>query len=139
MRRLIGCFGLLVLLLAPAVCAADSYDFIMPFGFVSTGTVTRLDNNALCYPNPFRPGTENVTIAYHIVPDQVVKIYIIDLTGSVIKTFTADSANKGPDGYSQATWDGQTAYGNLVANGVYLVKIVANNKSACSTKLMAVR
>ena len=119
--------------------AVSAFSPIVSNPGTDTPTVARLDSNLLCYPSPFKPGTDSVTIAYLLVADQEVKIYILDLTGTIVTLLTANSANRGTDGYSRASWDGKTGFGAYVGNGLYLVKVSASNKVIGSTKVMAIK
>ena len=93
----------------------------------------------ICYPSPFDPDSETATIAYRYIPDVDVKIYIINISGTVVKLVSANSASRGADGYSRAYWDGSTAYGAKVGTGGYLLNIVAEGKRIAKTKLIAYR
>ena len=89
----------------------------------------------IAYPSPFNPATEQVTIAYQHTTDETINIYIMDITGVVIKQIRTNSATtRGADGYSRTTWDGGGA-----GTGVYLVQIIANNKIVGRTKVILLR
>ncbi|MBN2058289.1 MAG: T9SS type A sorting domain-containing protein [Candidatus Saganbacteria bacterium] len=103
-------------------------------------TVPTSEGEIVSYPNPFNPDSgETANIAYRYAQDVQVKVYIIDITGTILRTIDANSADRAGDGYSRVGWDGRTAFGTTVANGVYLVQIVYNGKTIAKTKIMVLR
>lgn len=102
-------------------------------------TVATFEGDAIAYPNPFTPGTESITIVYRLTEDAEVKVYIFDITGQVVRTISALSSNRGTDGYSRVVWNGSSAFGGYVANGVYLVRIAHNGKTIGKTKILVFR
>ena len=102
-------------------------------------TVATFEGDAIAYPNPFNPATESITILYRLVQDAEVKVYIFDITGQVVRTISTLSANRGTDGYSRVVWNGTSAFGGYVANGVYLVRIVHDGKIIGKTKILVFR
>jgi hypothetical protein len=101
--------------------------------------VATFEGEAIAYPNPFNPNVESVTIIYKLAEDAQVKVYIFDITGKVVKTISALSSSRGADGYSRVVWDGTSAFGGYVANGVYLVRIVYKGKTIGKTKILVFR
>jgi Peptidase family C25/CARDB len=85
-------------------------------------------SNMLNYPNPFTTSTAFVfTITGSQVP-QNIRIQILTITGKVIKEITEDEL--GPlhvgTNITQYKWDGTDMYGQKVANGVYLYRVLTN-------------
>ena len=80
-------------------------------------------DNIINAPNPFEKDT---VFTYDLTqePDDVtIKIYTV--SGRLIKTFQRVSARRG---YNEEYWDGRDEYGNMLANGVYLYKIVVKTE-----------
>ncbi|MBM3239303.1 hypothetical protein FJZ31_23670 [Candidatus Poribacteria bacterium] len=76
-------------------------------------------DNIINAPNPFEKDT---VFTYDLTqePDDVtIKIYTV--SGRLIKIFQNASARRG---YNEQYWDGRDEYGNMLANGVYLYKII---------------
>lgn len=103
-------------------------------------TVNTAEVSIISYPNPFNPDRpESITIAYKMTQDVDVKVYIFDITGQLMRTITVSSSNRGPDGLSRVSWDGKSNFGEVVENGVYLVRIVAGGTTAARTKIMVLK
>jgi hypothetical protein len=90
----------------------------------------RLIGTPLNYPNPFRPKHgEKTTIAYALTVNDEVTLYIYDITGTLIlKRVYASGITGGKAGYNEITWDGINDFGEIVQNGVFLYRIVVDNK-----------
>ncbi|MBN1559168.1 T9SS type A sorting domain-containing protein [candidate division KSB1 bacterium] len=75
------------------------------------------------YPNPF---SQHTSFTYMIENDRAcdVTIKIYTIAGRLIRVI--QSAD-GDVGYNQTYWDGADDYGDRLANGVYLYKIIAND------------
>ena len=84
-------------------------------------------SNVLNYPNPFSTATHFVfTITGSEQPDYF-NIQIMTITGKVVREITMDdlgSMNIGRN-VTQYAWDGKDTYGDQLANGVYLYRMVA--------------
>ncbi len=81
------------------------------------------------YPNPFSTSTRFVfTLTGSVIPDQL-KIQIMTVTGKVVKEITQNEL--GPirigNNISEYAWDGKDAYGDQLANGVYLYRVIILN------------
>ena len=89
------------------------------------------------YPNPFSSDTY-FTFKLTQIPDQL-KIRIFTVAGRLIKQFTLNPYNLNY-GFNRIYWDGRDQDGDLVANGVYLYKVVmsANGKVQSLTQKLAV-
>lgn len=106
----------------------------------SVPTVVTPEGDIICYPNPFNPDLpESITIAYKLPQDVLVKVYIFDITGQIVRTILAYSSSRGADGFSRVSWDGRSGFGEVVGNGVYLVRIVQDNKTLARTKIMVLK
>ena len=72
------------------------------------------------YPNPFREETD---FTYYLTqPADEVTIKIFTLAGRLIATIEHAPANAG---FNRAHWNGRDADGEVLANGVYLYKLIA--------------
>jgi hypothetical protein len=85
-------------------------------------------SNMLNYPNPFTTSTAFVfTVTGSEVP-QNLKIQIITVTGKVVRDITKEELGPLHIGrnITEFKWDGTDQYGQKVANGVYLYRVVTN-------------
>ncbi len=76
----------------------------------------------LNFPNPFRTGTQ---FAFEISSPADVKINVYTLGGKRI--YSTDNFYFPNAGYHTIDWDGRDAYGQLIANGVYLYRLKATD------------
>jgi flagellar hook assembly protein FlgD len=89
--------------------------------------------NVMNYPNPFTTSTRFVfTLTGTKIPD-VFTIQILTITGKVVREITKDELgpiNIGRN-ISQYAWDGTDEYGDRLANGVYMYRVIMkiNGKS----------
>jgi flagellar hook assembly protein FlgD len=71
------------------------------------------------YPNPVRPGYTGLITIDGLIRDALIKI--TDISGNLVyETYS----NGG-----RATWNGKTANGQQVGNGIYLVLVATNDGS----------
>lgn len=102
--------------------SGDQY-FRISFEVINESTVT----NILNYPNPFSTSTQFVfTLTGSEQPDYF-KIQIMTITGKVVKEITNDeigTLNIGRN-VTKYAWNGKDTYGDQLANGVYLYRVVA--------------
>jgi|GEM_PF-5432014 hypothetical protein len=80
------------------------------------------------YPNPFNPSTK---INYSLPNSAYVRIIVYDILGREVKTLVNAEQNAGR--YT-LNWNSDDNYGNRVASGIYIYRIVAGN--FVSTKKM---
>ena len=80
----------------------------------------------LNYPNPF---STNTRFVYTLTGDQIperFEIQIFTITGKLVKVI--DLAEMGDIQYgrniSKYAWDGRDEFGDMLANGVYVYKVV---------------
>jgi hypothetical protein len=81
------------------------------------------------YPNPFSSSTRFVfTLTGSEIPNQI-KIQIMTVTGKVVREITQDEL--GPirigNNLSSFAWDGTDEFGDKLANGVYLYRVIVKN------------
>jgi hypothetical protein len=85
-------------------------------------------SNMLNYPNPFTTSTAFVfTITGSQVP-QNIRIQILTITGKVVREITKDELGPLHIGrnITEFKWDGTDQYGQKLANGVYLYRVITN-------------
>jgi hypothetical protein len=85
-------------------------------------------SNLLNYPNPFTTSTAFVfTITGTVVP-QNIRIEILTITGKIVKEITKDELGPLHIGrnITEFRWDGSDMFGQKVANGVYLYRVLTN-------------
>lgn len=85
-------------------------------------------SNMLNYPNPFTTSTAFVfTITGSEVP-QNIKIQVLTITGKVVREITKEELGPLRVGrnITEFKWDGTDQYGQKLANGVYLYRVVTN-------------
>jgi len=85
-------------------------------------------SNMLNYPNPFTSSTAFVfTITGSQVP-QNIKVEIMTITGKIVREITKDELGPLHIGrnITEFKWDGTDQYGQKLANGIYLYRVVTN-------------
>jgi hypothetical protein len=86
-------------------------------------------SNVLNYPNPFSTSTRFVyTLTGSSTPDHF-KIQIMTMSGKVVREITEQEIGPLKVGthMTDYTWDGRDEYGDKLANGVYIYRIVAKD------------
>ncbi len=95
--------------------------------------------NVYNYPNPMK-GETYFTFKLTQIPDEM-RIKVYTLTGRMIKEFNLTSSELKYD-FNRIYWDGRDTDGDLIANGVYLYKVILKKGSEFSEitqKLAVVR
>ncbi|HEX7844551.1 MAG TPA: C25 family cysteine peptidase [Chitinophagaceae bacterium] len=85
-------------------------------------------SNMLNYPNPFTTSTAFVfTITGSEVP-QNIRIQIMTITGKIVRDITKDELGTLRIGrnITEFKWDGTDQYGQKLANGIYLYRVITN-------------
>ncbi|MDP4263024.1 MAG: C25 family cysteine peptidase [Bacteroidota bacterium] len=85
-------------------------------------------SNMLNYPNPFTTSTAFVfTITGTEVP-QNIRIQILTITGKIVRDITKDELGPLHIGrnITEFKWDGTDQYGQKLANGIYLYRVITN-------------
>ncbi len=97
-------------------------DFEISFEVINHSTIT----NVLNYPNPFSSSTQFVfTLTGTEVPD-LFTIQIMTITGKVVREINRDEFGDLHIGrnITAYSWDGRDQFGDQLANGVYLYRII---------------
>ena len=103
---------------------AGALEFHVVFSVINKPMISNLLN----YPNPFTTSTAFVfTITGSEVP-QNIRIQILTITGKVVREITKDELGPIRIGrnITEFKWDGTDAYGQKLANGVYLYRVLTN-------------
>ncbi len=74
------------------------------------------------YPNPFNPTT---TINFDLPEIADVKLIIYDITGRKVRTLVNNSGVAA--GYKKIVWNGRDDFGNGVATGMYIYRLIAGD------------
>lgn len=96
-------------------------------------------SNLLNYPNPFTTSTAFVfTITGSEVP-QNIRIQILTITGKVVREITKSELGVLRVGrnITDFKWDGTDQYGNKLANGIYLYRVITNQNGKALEKYKA--
>jgi hypothetical protein len=103
---------------------AGKIDYHVDFRVISKPMISNMMN----YPNPFTTSTAFVfTITGSEIP-QNMRIQILTVTGKVIREITENELGPLHIGrnITDFKWDGTDMYGQKVANGVYLYRVLTN-------------
>lgn len=96
-------------------------------------------------PNPFNPSVQAETfLNYDLSSNYTITLYLFDLSGELIwQKYIQAGEEGGKQGPNLVPWNGKNLYGQGVANGVYIFKILAEvggaKKSIASGKLIVLR
>ena len=97
-------------------------------------------SNMFNYPNPFTTSTAFVfTITGSEVP-QNIRIQIMTVTGKIVKDITKHELGDLHIGRNITSykWDGTDQYGQKLANGVYLYRVITNLNGASLDKFKTI-
>ncbi|BDS13534.1 putative type IX secretion system sortase PorU2 [Aureispira anguillae] len=89
-------------------------------------------SNMLNYPNPFSTSTQFVfTLTGRELPDYM-KIQILTVTGKVVREIMQEELGTLRIGINRTeyAWDGKDEYGDQLANGVYLYRVITKRDGA---------
>lgn len=101
---------------------SGDYEYDIEFEVDHHSSVTHLMN----YPNPFSTSTQFVfTLTGAVIPDEFT-IQIMTITGKVVREITVGELGPIKIGrnITEYTWDGTDEYGDYLANGVYLYRVI---------------
>jgi hypothetical protein len=104
---------------------SGAWNYIISFEVKTKNSISQLLN----YPNPFSTSTRFV---YSLTgePPAYFKIQIMTISGEIVREITQDEIGLLEVGThtTDFAWDGRDQYGDLLANGVYLYRIVAKDQ-----------
>lgn len=104
--------------------SAGSMEYRVVFEVINKAMIS----NMLNYPNPFTTSTAFVfTLTGSEVP-QNIRIQILTVTGKVVREILKDELGPLHIGrnITEFKWDGTDQYGQKLANGVYLYRVITN-------------
>ncbi len=102
---------------------SGALDYSVDFTVINASMIS----NVLNYPNPFTTQTQFVfTLTGRELPEYM-KIQIYTISGKVVKEISMDELGPIHIGINrtQYAWDGTDQYGDRLANGVYLYRVIA--------------
>lgn len=100
-------------------------DYNIQFEIINKQTITEVLN----YPNPFSTSTRFVfTLTGNEIPD-IFTIQIMTITGKVVREITKEELGNLHVGrnITEYAWDGKDEFGDKLANGVYLYKVITRS------------
>jgi hypothetical protein len=103
---------------------AGNIDYMVSFEVYNKPMITNMFN----YPNPFTTSTAFVfTLTGSEVP-QNIRIQILTITGKIVKEITKEELGSLHIGrnITDYKWDGTDQFGQKLANGVYLYRVLTN-------------
>ncbi|WP_420580693.1 C25 family cysteine peptidase [Reichenbachiella sp.] len=120
-----GIYGLRVLANDASGNPSGLKPYEINFEVINASTIT----NFYPYPNPFSSSTRFVfTLTGSVFPEDI-KIQILTVSGRVVKEIFMDEL--GPinigNNKTEYAWDGRDNYGDQLANGVYLYRVLIKN------------
>ena len=101
---------------------SGSIDYVIGFEVINKSSITNIIN----YPNPFTTSTRFVfTLTGSEIPE-IFKIQIMTITGKVVREIHKDELGTLHIGrnISEFAWDGTDSYGDRLANGLYLYRVI---------------
>ncbi|UYZ63664.1 putative type IX secretion system sortase PorU2 [Hymenobacter weizhouensis] len=103
---------------------AGSEPYRITFEVINESSIT----NVLPYPNPITSKSKFVFTLTGNEPPQNLKIQIVTLTGRVVKEILLDrAALRIGSNITEYAWDGTDEYGDRLANGTYLYRVVLDD------------
>ncbi|MBC7950113.1 MAG: hypothetical protein H7Y42_19675 [Chitinophagaceae bacterium] len=96
-------------------------------------------SNMLNYPNPFTTSTAFVfTITGSEIP-QNIRIQILTITGKIVRDITKEELGTLGIGrnITEYKWDGTDQFGQKLANGIYLYRVITNHNGKTLDKYKA--
>ncbi|MGB4845848.1 MAG: C25 family cysteine peptidase [Ferruginibacter sp.] len=104
--------------------SAGAIDYHVEFKVINKPMISNLLN----YPNPF---TTSTAFVFYITGSEVpqnLRIQVLTVTGKVVKEITKDELGPLHVGrnITEYKWDGTDTYGDKLANGVYLYRVLTN-------------
>jgi hypothetical protein len=104
-----------------------------PTGVANNDVCLSSDISLQNYPNPFNPVT---TISYNLPFDSDVSVEIYNIKGQKVRTLLNEQISKGQH---SIIWNGVNEYNQAVSSGVYFYKLVADDKTISSGKMMLIK
>lgn len=104
--------------------AAGKLEYRVTFSVINKAMIS----NMLNYPNPFTSSTAFVFTVTGSEPPQNMRIQILTITGKIVREITKAELGDIHIGrnITDFKWNGTDAYGQQLANGVYLYRVITN-------------
>lgn len=102
-------------------------EYAIDFEVINASTITHF----FPYPNPFTTQTQFVfTLTGEVVPEDI-KIQIMTISGKIVKEIRKSELGALKIGHNitDYRWNGTDEYGNRLANGVYLYRVILKDKN----------
>lgn len=102
---------------------SGTYDYNIRFEVVNKSTITEVLN----YPNPFSTSTRFVFTLTGAELPTYMKIQIMTISGKIVKEIDMSELGTLHIGrnITEYAWDGRDEFGDRLANGVYLYRVIA--------------
>lgn len=123
-----GLYGLKVQAVDASGNVSGTKPYNINFEVINESTIT----NFYPYPNPFSTSTRFVfTLTGKEIPDQI-KIQIMTVTGKIVREITQHELGplKIGNNISDFAWNGKDEFGDQLANGVYLYRVIIVNNGS---------
>jgi len=111
----------------------DMNGLITPVGIEDDFELEVMNCKLNNYPNPFNPTT---TISFSIPEIGIVELSVYNIKGQKIRSLLKDQITAGEH---SIVWNGEDASGNKVSSGVYLYKLIANDKTELVKKCLLLK
>lgn len=107
--------------------ASGKLDYKVSFKIITAPSIS----NVLNYPNPFSTSTRFVYTLTGEEPPADFKIQIMTISGRIVRELSQTDLGPLRIGTHQTenAWDGTDEYGNRLANGVYLYRLLARDRN----------
>ena len=121
-----GAFRLVVRASDATGNSAGNVDYSVAFKVITKSSIS----NVLAYPNPFSDATRFVYTMTGSDAPQYFKVQIMTVAGKIVREITQDEIGPLKIGkhLTDYVWNGTDEYGDKLANGVYLYRIVAKKQ-----------
>ncbi len=125
-----GTYALLVQARDATGNAAGTYDLRIRFEVITESQIS----NVLNYPNPFSTSTRFVYTLTGAEPPAFFKLQIMTVSGRIVRELTEQDLGPLRIGTHQTdfAWDGTDQFGDRLANGVYLYRLIAKDRDGQS-------
>lgn len=103
---------------------SGKYNYRIQFEVINKSTITEVLN----YPNPFSTSTRFVfTLTGNEIPSYM-KIQIVSVSGKIVREITKGELGDIHIGrnITEYAWDGKDEFGDQLANGIYLYRVITN-------------
>jgi hypothetical protein len=122
---------------------AGNYSSSEAIAFKVEGGEVKVSGAVLNYPNPFNPfnpAGQTTEINYMLNNDAEVIIYIYNLIGQSIKKISCAAGTEGGRaGYNRVAWNGESDFGEVVANDIYIARVTSGGRQIGKCKIAVLK